>query len=108
MVQAAQSRQRYYSARRAGVCFLRAFSGRLLRQAKMRSILVEVADVATHQSLEVLLVENNHMVEQIATAAADKAFGNAILPGALEESAGWIPIAFMASTTSVLKIESRS
>ena len=39
-----------------------------------------VAGVLVHQAFQMALVENDHMVKQIAPTVADEAFGNAVLP----------------------------
>ena len=50
-----------------------------LRQRKMRSVIVVIADVLTHQSLQVPFVEHNDVVEQVPSAVADPALCNPIL-----------------------------
>ena len=52
----------------------------------MRPVVVVIADVFGHQSLEVSLVEDDDMIEQLPAAAADKAFGDPVLPRAAEAS----------------------
>ena len=39
-----------------------------------------VADVFGHETLEMPLVEHNHVIEQIPAAVADKALGDTVLP----------------------------
>jgi len=58
--------------------------GRLFCQPEMSAIIVVVADVFRHEALEMPLVENDDMVEQIATAVADEALRNAVLPRTAE------------------------
>ncbi len=41
-----------------------------------------IADIFIHHSFQMTLVEHNHMVEKIASAAAHEPFGHAVLPGA--------------------------
>jgi hypothetical protein len=55
----------------------------------MRPVVVVIADVFGHQSLEVSLVEDDDMIEQLPAAAADKAFGDPVLPRAAEASPLW-------------------
>jgi len=45
------------------------------------TVLVVVADVGSHEADEVALAEYHHMLEKLATAATDPAFGDGILPG---------------------------
>jgi hypothetical protein len=49
----------------------------------MRSIFVIIADAIGEQPLQMLFVERDHMVEQIASAALDPSLRNAVLPRAL-------------------------
>jgi hypothetical protein len=46
----------------------------------MRSVLVVIADVLIHQTFQMAFVENDYMVEQIATAVANPALGDTVLP----------------------------
>jgi hypothetical protein len=50
----------------------------------VRAVLVMVGDVLGKQALQMPLVESNHMVEQLATAASHPALGNTILPGTFD------------------------
>lgn len=56
----------------------------LLLQAEVRSVVVVVADVFSHEPLEVPLVEHNDMIDQVSAAVAYKALGDAVLPGTTE------------------------
>jgi hypothetical protein len=49
----------------------------------MRSVLVVIADIIGEQPLEMLLVESDHMIEQIASATLYPALGDAVLPRTL-------------------------
>jgi hypothetical protein len=55
----------------------------LLAEAEVGSVLVVVANVFVEKSLQVPLVERNHVVEQIASTALNPAFRDSILPRAL-------------------------
>jgi hypothetical protein len=46
----------------------------------MGSVLVVVADIFAHQSLQMPFIEHNHMVQQVAAAASHPALCDAILP----------------------------
>jgi hypothetical protein len=48
----------------------------------MSSVFVIVADVLTDESLQVPLVQGNHVIKQVASATLDPTLGDAILPGA--------------------------
>src|SRR5579862_1219702 len=52
-----------------------------LSQSNMRTVFVMVGDVLGKQPLQMRLVESNHRVEQLTSAAPNPALGNAILPG---------------------------
>ena len=54
--------------------------GRSLRQRNMRSVVVVVADVIIHESFQMPRIEHDHVVEQIATAVADPALSDTVLP----------------------------
>jgi len=43
-----------------------------------------VADILTHQALQMAFIENDDMVEQIAAAVADEPFSNTVLPRTAE------------------------
>jgi hypothetical protein len=46
----------------------------------MRSVVVAITDVVIHQAFEVLLIENDDMIEQIAATVTDPSLRNTILP----------------------------
>ena len=87
MVQAAEPWERENLATRGRILRHRAACGSLLVQAQMSPVIVVVADVLVYQALQVAFIENDHMIEQIAAAASDESFGNAVLPGALQAGA---------------------
>ena len=47
----------------------------------MRAVLVKVADVGPSEPNSVALAEYDHVIEELAAAPADPAFGHRILPG---------------------------
>ena len=51
-----------------------------LLQREVCPVIVVVMDVFAHQSPQMLFVEYDHMVKQIAAATPNPAFGNAVLP----------------------------
>jgi hypothetical protein len=53
----------------------------------MRPVFVIIVIVFKHQSFEMPINEDNHVIDRIAAAAADEALGHAILPGAPNRSA---------------------
>ena len=57
---------------------------RSLCQSEMRSVVVVVMNVLAHQTFQMALIENNHMIEQIPATVADPTLRNVILPRATE------------------------
>jgi len=55
---------------------------RILREGKMRSIFVIIANVFHHQPLQMALVKNDHLIEQVASAASHSTLGHTVLPRA--------------------------
>jgi hypothetical protein len=67
-------------ASRSGI-FLGFTTGRrFLLQCEMCSVALVVTDVFIHQALQMSIIENDHMVEQIAAAVAHPSLGNTVLP----------------------------
>src|SRR5450756_851983 len=56
-------------------------SRRLLIQPEVGSVVVIIGNVLREQSLQMALIQGDHVVEQVAAAASDPTFGDAILPG---------------------------
>jgi hypothetical protein len=79
-MQTAKFWHRYDPATNLGLARCFTTGRRSLRQRKMCSILVIIAYVLIHQPFQMALVENDHMVEQIAAAVADPALGDTVLP----------------------------
>jgi len=84
MVQAAKPRHGDDFAICVGIRLCSTPRRRSLRQRKMRSVIVVIADVLRHQSLQVLFVEHNDVVEQVPSAVADPSLCNPILPRTAE------------------------
>jgi hypothetical protein len=78
-MQSAQSRHGNDAAIGADAIFRLAAGRRSLRQREMRPVRVVVTDVFVHQSFQVSLIHNDHMVEQIPAAVADPSFCNPVL-----------------------------
>src|SRR5258708_32017732 len=62
---------------------------RSLLQGKMRPVIVVVADVFTHQTLQMAFVEYDDIIEQISSAISNPAFSYAVLPRASEAAPLW-------------------
>ena len=80
MMQTTKARHRDNVLRVRRLYCCRSVVGSLLRQPEMRAVVVVVVDVLVHEALKMALVENDNMIEQIAAAVTDEAFGYAVLP----------------------------
>ena len=58
----------------------------LLAQPEMGPVVMVVGDVIREEPLEMVLIQRNHLVEQLAAAASQPALGYAILPRTLNRS----------------------
>src|ERR1039457_2184566 len=58
-------------------------SRRLLLQSEVRSVVVIIGNVLGEESLQMALIQRDHVVEQVAAAASDPTLGDPILPGTL-------------------------
>jgi hypothetical protein len=56
----------------------------------MRSILVVIADIFSHEPFQMPLIEDNHVIQQVAAATPNPALGDAVLPRAAEGCANWL------------------
>src|ERR1700738_5054376 len=90
MVQPAQSRQglKHALTRRAAsrgpTCW------RVLRESKMSPVLVIVEQVGRHQPFEMALIQDNHVVKQVASATSNPALSNTVLPRTAKGRASWL------------------
>src|SRR5664280_288316 len=66
-----------------GTVFPRAYpaSRRLLLQPEVGSVVVIIGNVLGEESLQMALIQRDHVVEQVAAAASDPTLGDPILPG---------------------------
>ena len=80
---------------------------RVLRQSQMRSILVVVAHVFCHESLEMPLIEDNYVIQQVSSATPNPALSNPVLHGLrYAVRSGLLPICRAAESTSLPNFES--
>src|ERR1035441_2474838 len=56
-------------------------SRRLLVQPEVGSVVVIIGNVLGEESLQMALIQGDHVVEQVAAAASDPTLGDPILPG---------------------------
>jgi hypothetical protein len=80
MMQAAKPWHRNDSATRFAVTRYFAASRRSLRQRKMSSVHVVIADVLIHEAFQMTFVENDRMVKLVAAAVPDSTLRNTVLP----------------------------
>ena len=105
MVQATESRKglNLPFTRRANFC--RPTCWRVLRESKMRTVLVIVEEVGRHQAFEMPLIQDNHVVQQVASATSHPVFCHG-QPKAVR--VGSLPMSLTAETTSAPSFASRS
>jgi len=88
MVQTTHAREGLYCS--AGRGEDRASCWRVLAQPEMCSILMVVADVFAHEALEMMLIEHDHMIQEVASAASNPTLRRTILPRTPERCANWL------------------
>src|SRR5215472_17759771 len=62
----------------------------VFRQPQMRPILVVIADILSHEPLQMPFIEDNHVIQQVSAATSNPALGDAVLPRAAEGCANWL------------------
>src|SRR5258707_9338587 len=90
MVQPAESRQGLNPAFTRRADFRRPTCWRVLRESKMRPVLVIVVQVRRHQPFEMPLIQDNHVVQQVASATSHPALSNTVLPRTAKGRASWL------------------
>src|SRR5947208_4159554 len=90
MVQPAESRQGLNLASTRTADFCRPTCWRVLREPKMRPVLVIVVQVRGHQPFEMPLIQDNHVVQQVASATSHPALSNTVLPRTAKGRASWL------------------
>jgi hypothetical protein len=109
MVQPAESRKGLNLAFTLNPNFCRPTCWRVLREPEMRSVLVIIEQVGTHQPFEMPLIQDNHVVQQVASATSHPTFSNTVLPRTANGRASRLaPISLTAETTSAPNFASRS
>src|SRR5215469_7496186 len=81
MMQAAESREGPDEASRCG-WRRQSARWRVLREPKMRPIVMIEAHVLSHESLQMSFIENEHVIKQFSSAASYPTFRDAVLPRA--------------------------
>src|ERR1035438_9274547 len=54
--------------------------GRILRESEVRSIVMVVANILRHQPFEVLLIQDDHVVQQVSSATPHPTLSDTVLP----------------------------
>jgi hypothetical protein len=87
MVQAAESgeRENLVSRQRTHCC--RPTFWRILPESEVSPIFKVIANILGDQPLEVLLIQDDHMVEQVLSATPDPALRDTVLPRTAKSSA---------------------
>src|SRR5690349_6587159 len=81
MVQPAESREGFNLALSLRANCRRPTCWCVLRESKLRSVFVVVEKVGRHQAFEMPLIQDDHVVQQIASATSYPALRNTVLPG---------------------------
>ena len=68
---------------------------RVLRETQMRPVLVVVAHILRHQPLQMPLIQDDHVVQQVSSAAPHPTLSNPVLPRAAKGSACWVASHFL-------------
>jgi hypothetical protein len=100
--------RKYNSVTHTGILHGLTTGRRSLGHRKMCSIIVVLTDVLVHQSLQVAFIQNNHLVEQISTAASDPELNNAVLPRTSDAGSFWLDVQYLDGTDHLLIEISRS
>src|SRR5437588_7835857 len=96
MVQPAESRKGLNLAfsLRANCC--RPTCWRVLGEPEMSPVLMVVEQVERHQSFEMPLIQDDHVVQQIASATSRPTFSNTVLPRTAKGRARWLGLAMVS------------
>lgn len=83
-MQAPESRQRYnlVAIRRHGCGD--STTGSVLPESEMSAVLVVITDILIQQPSQMLLIENDHVIQEIPAHTANPALRNSVLPGTTE------------------------
>src|SRR5215472_10351567 len=89
MVQSTKSREGTNLASGCGTDCNRPTHGRVLREPEMRSVLVVVTYVFSHESFQVSFIQYDHMVQQVSATTPHPTLCDSVLPGTTEGGAHW-------------------
>src|SRR5258708_11814367 len=80
MVQPAESREGLNLAFISRANFCSATCWRVLRESKMGPVLMVIEQVRRHQTFEMPLVQDDHVVKQVSSATSHPTLSNTVLP----------------------------
>ena len=109
MVQPAESRKGLNLPFTPRANFCRPTCWRVLRESKMRPVLVIIEQVRRHQPFEMPLIQNDHVVQQVASATSHQRSATPFCHGLRKAvRVGWFPMSLTAESTSAQNFASRS
>jgi hypothetical protein len=62
----------------------------VLRESEVRPIFMVIAHILGQQPLEVLLIQDDHVVQQVSSATSNPALRHTVLPRTAKDSAGGV------------------
>jgi hypothetical protein len=102
MVQAVESGERENLAARQRAHCCRPTFWRILRESEVSPIFMVVTNIVEKQPLEVLLIQYDHVVQQISSATPDPALCHTVLPRAAKAvRVGWLPKSLTSNTRNL-------
>src|SRR5215469_13403246 len=90
MMQPAESRKGLNLAFTGRANFCCTTCGRVLREPKMSPVLMVIEQVGRHQSFEMPLIQDDHVVQQVASATSHPTLSNTVLPRTAKGRASWL------------------
>src|SRR4029077_16478972 len=90
MVQPAESREGFNLALSLRANCRRPTCWCVLRESKKRSVFVVVEKVGRHQAFKMPLIQDDHVVQQVASATSHPALRNTVLPRTAKGRASWL------------------
>ena len=90
MVQPAESRKGLNLAFRFRENFCSTTCGRVLREPKMSAVMVIVEEVRGHQPIEMPLIQDDHVIQLVASAASHPTLSNTVLPRTAKGRVSWL------------------
>jgi hypothetical protein len=102
MVQAAESRKGLNLAFTLRPNFCRPTCRRVFSESKMCPVFVIVEQVGRHQPFEMPLIQDDHVVQQVAPATSHPALSSTVLPRTAKGCARWLASHFPHSRNHIV------